>query len=112
MMTKNFCYYCKAEASKKIRLEKHHVFGRVNSEMWIFLCFNCHNSITKVQNSLPPKIRSEKAEDLIKKAYAMISGGAHLKKYGEEQIKIGKQIIEWFENHGHNVRKSIPKKTG
>lgn len=111
-MTKNFCYYCKAEATKKIRLEKHHVFGKVNSEMWVFLCLNCHNHITKLQNVLPPRVRSKNANGAVRKIYAMYSGAAHLKKFGEEQMRLCNELIEEYKKNGHNVRKSIPKKTG
>ena len=97
MPEKQTCFYCGATAGKTITLEKHHIFGRVNSEIYVYACLNCHNQITDMQNSLPPWVRSSTAPEIVKRVYGLISGGAHLIRYGEEQVRLGKEIIKWFE---------------
>ena len=102
----NKCFYCPATTSQRIKLEKHHVFGRVNSDMVVYACLNCHNQITQVQNCINPKYRSKKATISERYRYGNLSLYGHLKRLAEEGIK---QELEFFQN-GNNISEGISRK--
>ena len=104
------CRICGFPAIDNYNLEKHHLFGRVNSPITEYLCKNCHHIITTEQNSLPPWARSPSENKIILWAYASVSLGALLKRIGEEMIRIGKLTIEWIKENDSSLCKGIPKK--
>ena len=54
------CFYCNAPASEIIKLEQHHIFGNINSDLGVDACLNCHAYITKGQQKGIPKYAREK----------------------------------------------------
>ena len=100
------CFYCGAITSQRIKLQEHHVFGKVNSDMWVYACLNCHNPMTLTQNSVNPFYRSKNASPTIRFHYSGLSLGTHLKKLSEEIIK---QELEFF-GDGDSLPKSISGK--
>ena len=104
MSKPNKCFYCPASTDQNIKLEEHHVLGRINSGICVLACLNCHNQITSTQNSLSPKTRSKNALEIEKILYQEISEGAHLKLLGEEKIKIAKERLEFYKQNGYSIR--------
>ena len=75
------------------KIEKHHVFGKVNSNYTIALCNNCHNKTTYDQNKLSPKERSN-FNDTKKLKFLLISIGSLLKTIGDELLKLERLLNE------------------
>jgi len=89
------CYVCGEDDPIVIEgIEMHHIDGRSNSDIVIPLCKNCHTKITDEQNALSPKDRSEKASLIKKRGFQLINHGALLKLLGEEQSRLGNELVE------------------
>jgi hypothetical protein len=95
------CCVCGEDYSEVIEfydsdvIASHHVDGKNNSDYKIPLCKNCHTKITLEQNSLSPADRSSNASSLKKRAFNLITHGALLKVMGEQQIRIGNELVEY-----------------
>lgn len=88
------CFYCKYPASGSIPLEKHHVFGRANSDLCVYACLNCHKEITEgQQKGIPKATRVRNASKEQRTIQAGISLAKHLSVIGREFDRIMKKII-------------------
>lgn len=88
--TINQCLICREDDPDVF--EKHHVFGRNNSDLVTTLCKSCHAIITAEQNKVPRESRSKSASLLEKIAYQLVSIGALLREIGNQLIKIGHEL--------------------
>lgn len=79
-------------------LERHHGFGRNNSDLVITLCKDCHAPITAEQNKVPPKSRSKNASYLEQVGYQLVSIGGYLRDVGKQLIKLGHGLIDYAQN--------------
>lgn len=91
----NKCFYCDVEEGDGVTLEKHHVFGRNNSEMTVLACPTCHQKITyRQQKGIPKKARTKEATSKEQFAFGMLSLGAHQKKLWDEVIRQSKEQLK------------------
>lgn len=81
------CLICREDDSDVF--EKHHVFGRNNSDLVITLCKSCHAMITADQNKVPRKFRSKNASHQDKINYQLVSVSALLWEIAKQLNKIG-----------------------
>ena len=91
MLTNAVCGIC-GEDDPRVLKEWHHVFGRVNGSEIIRLCHNCHDKITKDQNSLPPKVRSKNSNEDDKLRFILVSIGSLLELIGKYLKKLGLEM--------------------
>lgn len=75
-------------------IEMHHPYGRSNSDVVKPLCKNHHDKVTKEQNKLSPKARSENASPEQKEAYQIVTIGALLKELGTQLIDVGNEMVQ------------------
>lgn len=95
------CIIC-GEDDPRVVKERHHVFGRNNSQETVLLCHNCHDKITATQNKFPPSARKKTASASLKRAYAMRSSGEMLKVIGEHLIRFSDKILEEEDDKNSN----------
>lgn len=89
------CFYCGAEESDGLKFEKHHVFGRINSDLWVLACLNCHSKHTlNQQKGIPKRTRLNNASKPDKFAFGMLSVGKHLCMIGRVMITLAKQQLK------------------
>lgn len=89
------CFYCGAEESDGLKFEKHHVFGRINSDLMVLACLNCHSKITKRQQKRIPKLaRTRKASKRQKFAVSVLSMCEHQKLVFDEMSRLTKQQLK------------------
>lgn len=93
-MKRKNCFYCNAKATKRLKIEEHHVLAKINSDIIVNACIICHGEITSKQNSLPPKSRSKNATKEKREQFMLLSLGAHLQKLGEELERISEDNHE------------------
>ena len=74
-------------------IEKHHLFGRNNSDELIPLCKNCHVKITDEQNKISPNARSKNATPQEKLGYHLVTSGSLLELIGKAQKNLGHEVI-------------------
>lgn len=86
------CSICGEDDSRVVK-ERHHIFGRNNSDEVTLLCRNCHDKITSEQNKFPPKARCKEADPEQKDAYMDASIGGLLKTTGDMLIKRARKRI-------------------
>ena len=88
------CTLCGEEDERIMRKEEaHHVFGKAYSDETIYLCPNCHASITADQNSLPPKKRSSESEEM-RDLYALFTSLSLFEKASKKSKEIVKKRID------------------
>jgi hypothetical protein len=88
----SLCCYCCDEDDPDV-IEMHHLYGKSNSDRVIPLCKNHHTKVTREQNKLSPKARSENASPEQKRAFQIVSIGALLTELGTFLIDIGNEMV-------------------
>jgi hypothetical protein len=74
-------------------IEKHHLFGRYNSDEMVPQCKNCHAKITDEQNKISPIARSKNASPQEKQRYLLVTVGSLLELIGKYLKNIGHEVI-------------------
>jgi hypothetical protein len=85
------CYSC-GEDDPRV-LEKHHIFGRNNSDELVFQCKNCHAKITDEQNRITPNARSKNASPQERRGFILVTVGSLLELIGKYLKNIGHEVI-------------------
>ena len=92
-----------------MRLEEHHVLGKINSDLTVPACVNCHDRQTQSQNKLSPRQRSANAMPQERFAYGMLTVSEHLITLGEETKRLALKQLEDY--NGHSMDTNTPKET-
>lgn len=88
------CALCPENNPYSIK-EYHHVFGRANiPDIGVFLCHNCHDSITGKQNEWPPKLRSKNAPSQVRKLYAIKTYLALQARHAEMGMRLIDELVK------------------
>jgi len=96
------CFYCKRTATTTAPLEKHHTFGRINSELTVAACKLCHEEITnEQQRSIPKHMREHSATPIERLFFAELSLSKHLEIMGRERARI---LKEYHSEQEHDDR--------
>ena len=90
------CVVCGEE--NPILLERHHLYGKKISDELVWLCKNCHYSVSYYQNRLPLSVRSNPSSDNERLAFILVTNGALLERQGiylreaGEKMAMGEKI--------------------
>ena len=84
------CLVC-GEANP-VLLERHHLYGRKNSDELVWLGKNCHYLVSYYQNRLPRLVRSNPFTDKERLAFILTTNGALLERQGAYLRVLGEKM--------------------
>ncbi|AKB85833.1 hypothetical protein [Methanococcoides methylutens] len=83
--------------------EKHHLSTRAFPKETCVSCLNCHATVTGMQNSIPPKLRSRKIPMELRIPYIFLTHAALRKRMAEVEIVSMNQLYEVLKDGQYGI---------